>query len=73
MTQERARVRRTPTCYLCALAAHACVRHLQDQWFVLSAILKDCFGVVLEEDSSARPACAACRRSNLAITLTKIY
>lgn len=46
---------------------------VQDNWFVLGAILRDQFGVVLEEDSTARPACLACRRTNLAVTLNKIY
>ncbi len=40
---------------------------------MLGAILRDQFGVVLEEDSAARPACLACRRTNLAVTLNKIY
>lgn len=46
---------------------------VQDNWFVLGAVLKDQFGVVLEEDTSARPTCAACRRTNLAVSLIKIY
>ncbi|KXZ55637.1 hypothetical protein GPECTOR_2g1187 [Gonium pectorale] len=46
---------------------------VQDNWFVLGAVLKDQFGVVLEEDTAARPPCAACRRTCLAITLNKIY
>ncbi len=43
---------------------------------MLGAILKDQFGVVLEEDvadPAHRPPCPACRRTNLAVTLTKIY
>ena len=45
----------------------------QDNWFVLGAILKDQFGVVLEEDPAGRPTCAACRRTCLAVTLNKIF
>jgi hypothetical protein len=43
---------------------------VQDNWFVLGAVLKDQFGVQIEEDNSARPSCLACRRSHLALTLT---
>eukprot|EP00879_Flechtneria_rotunda_P024210 GHRR01025658.1.p2 GENE.GHRR01025658.1~~GHRR01025658.1.p2 ORF type:complete len:181 (+),score=67.69 GHRR01025658.1:1128-1670(+) len=47
--------------------------YLQDNWFVLTAVMKDQFGVVMEEDSSvARPACVACRRNNISITLHKL-
>ncbi|KAG2453826.1 hypothetical protein HYH02_002033 [Chlamydomonas schloesseri] len=46
---------------------------VQDNWFVLGAILRDQFGVVLEEDPAARTTCAACRRTCLAVTLNKIY
>ncbi|KAG2501605.1 hypothetical protein HYH03_000110 [Edaphochlamys debaryana] len=46
---------------------------VQDNWFVLGAILKDQFGVVMEEDSAARPSCPACRRTCLAVTLNKIF
>ncbi|PNW72172.1 hypothetical protein CHLRE_16g679350v5 [Chlamydomonas reinhardtii] len=46
---------------------------VQDNWFVLGAILKDQFGVVLEEDPAGRPTCAACRRTCLAVTLNKIF
>lgn len=47
--------------------------YVQDNWFVLSAVLKDQYGIVLEEDVSARPSCAACRRINMAITLQKYF
>ncbi|GLC47961.1 hypothetical protein PLESTB_000044100 [Pleodorina starrii] len=46
---------------------------VQDNWFVLGAILKDQFGVLMEEDCAARPACMACRRTCLSIILNKIY
>ncbi|KAG1658366.1 hypothetical protein FOA52_005747 [Chlamydomonas sp. UWO 241] len=46
---------------------------VQDNWFVLGAVLKDQFGVVMEEDTGVRPACAACRRCTLAVTLTKVF
>lgn len=47
--------------------------YVQDNWFVLSAVLKDQYGIVLEEDISARPSCAACRRINLAISMQKYF
>eukprot|EP00877_Chromochloris_zofingiensis_P013558 jgi/Chrzof1/8456/Cz03g11080.t1 len=47
--------------------------YMQDNWFVLSAVLKDQYAIVLEEDTSVRPTCAACRRSNLAFTMQKYY
>jgi hypothetical protein len=46
---------------------------VQDNWFVLGAVLKDQFGIVMEEDTGARPSCAACRRCTLAVTLTKVF
>ena len=47
---------------------------VQDNWFVLTATLKDQFGVRMEEAADVeRPTCPACRRSNLAICMTKIY
>ena len=51
-------------------------RFPQDNWFVLVAVLKDQFGVVLEEEGGPappRPSCAACRRNHLAVTLHKIF
>ena len=47
---------------------------VQDNWFVLTATLKDQFGVRMEEAADVeRPTCPACRRSSLAISMTKIY
>lgn len=46
---------------------------VQENWFVLCAVLKDQFGVLMEEQSVARPTCPACKRSHLAVTLHKIY
>eukprot|EP00798_Chlamydomonas_sp_ICE-L_P029385 gene29385-5738_t len=48
------------------------VEYVQDNWFVLLAILKDQFGVLLEEEVRKRPDCVACRRTNMAVLLTKI-
>ncbi|KAI8466052.1 MAG: hypothetical protein J3K34DRAFT_434854 [Monoraphidium minutum] len=47
--------------------------YVQDNWFVLAAIFKDEYGITLEEDTSNRPACAACRRSNVTLTLEKHF
>ena len=47
-------------------------RYVQDNWFVLTAVLKDQYGMLLEEDTAARPACVACRRTHLAISLSKL-
>ena len=44
----------------------------QDNWFVLCAVLKDQFGVLMEEESGGRPSCPACRRTHLAVMLRKI-
>lgn len=51
----------------------ACGDLLQDNWFVLSACLKDMYGIVVEEDAAARPKCVACRRSNISFTLQKFF
>jgi hypothetical protein len=45
---------------------------LQDNWFVLTACLKDMYGVIMEEDSSAKPKCVACRRNNISLVLQKV-
>ena len=46
---------------------------VQENWFVLCAVLKDQFGVLMEEQGGERPSCLACKRTNLAITLNKIF
>lgn len=46
---------------------------LQDNWFVLTAVLKDQFGVLLEDRSAERPRCLACQKLHLAVVLHKIY
>jgi hypothetical protein len=45
----------------------------QDNWFVLTACLKDMYGVIMEEDSSAKPKCVACRRNNISVVLQKVF
>jgi hypothetical protein len=45
---------------------------LQDNWFVLTACLKDMYGVIMDEDSSAKPKCVACRRNNITVVLQKV-
>jgi hypothetical protein len=52
--------------------APATPRYVQDNWFVLTAVLKDQYGMLLEEDTAARPACVACRRTHLAISMSKL-
>jgi hypothetical protein len=65
-----------PTCDYCLFQKYSVAEYVQDNWFVLSAILKDQYGVVMEED------CCACRghgggggilarRHSLNITLSK--
>lgn len=39
---------------------------------MLAACLKDMYGVVMEEDSSAKPKCVACRRTNVSLILQKV-
>jgi hypothetical protein len=43
-----------------------------DNWFVLVAVLKDQYGMLLEEDTAGRPACMACQRAHLAVWLSKL-
>jgi hypothetical protein len=38
---------------------------------VLAAVLKDQYGVLAELDNGSRPACSACRRTNMVLHLTK--
>lgn len=45
---------------------------LQDNWFMVTAILKEQYGIILEEDLSARPNCLACRRHNITLSLQRI-
>lgn len=40
---------------------------------MLGAVLKDQFGVLLEEDVGSRPACLACRRLGVSLTMQKIF
>jgi hypothetical protein len=46
---------------------------LQDNWFVLTACLKDMYGVIMEEDSSAKPKCVACRRNYISVVLQEVF
>jgi hypothetical protein len=46
----------------------------QDNWFVLTAVLKDQYGITLEEDpSTTAPRCAGCRRTNMTLLMQKQY
>lgn len=47
------------------------VVHMQDNFFVLTAVMKDQYGVMMEEDNSNRPKCVACKRNHVAVTLQK--
>jgi hypothetical protein len=40
---------------------------------MVSAVLKEQYGVSMEEDLSTRPACLACRRHNITLNLQRIY
>lgn len=51
---------------------YAISEYIQDNWFVLTAVLKDQYGLLLEEDMGARPQCVACRRTNLALSMSKL-
>jgi hypothetical protein len=47
---------------------------LQDNWFVLTAVLKDQYGITLEEDpATTAPRCAGCRRTNMTLVMQKQY
>lgn len=46
---------------------------VQDNWFMVTAVLKEQYGITMEEDLSARPSCLACRRHNITLHLQKIY
>lgn len=46
---------------------------VQDNWFMVTAVLKEQYGITVEEDLSARPSCLACRRHNITLHLQKIY
>ena len=46
---------------------------LQDNWFMVTAVLKEQYGIIMEEDLAARPNCLACRRHNITLHLQKLY
>jgi hypothetical protein len=41
--------------------------------FMVTAILKEQYGISLDEDLSARPSCLSCRRHNITLHLQKIW
>lgn len=45
----------------------------QDNWFMVTAVLKEQYGIHLEEDLSSRPSCLACRRNNISLNMQRIY
>jgi hypothetical protein len=49
------------------------LKMIKDNLYVLAAALRDEHVIALEEDASARPSCAACRRACFAVTLERRY
>lgn len=60
-----------PSCDYCLHQKYNVCEYVQDNWFVLSAILKDQYGLVMEEDYCQRHASILSRRQNLHICLSK--
>jgi hypothetical protein len=40
---------------------------------MVTAVLKEQYGIVMDEDIGTRPSCLACRRHNITLHLQKIY
>ena len=62
-----------PSSDLSLFEKYALAEYVQDNWFVLAAVMKDQYGIAMEEDLGARSPCAACRRTNFAFTMQKFY
>ena len=60
-----------PTCDYCLYQKYNVCEYVQDNWFVLSAILKDQYGICMEEDHCCCKGSLLTRRHNLHITLSK--
>ena len=61
-----------PTCDYCLYQKYNVAEYVQDNWFVLSAILKDQYGIIMEEDCCcSRHTSILARRHNMNITLSK--
>lgn len=60
-----------PKCDYAMYQKYNLCEFVQDNWFVLSAILKDQYGVCMEEDYCQRHASILSRRYNLHICLSK--
>lgn len=61
-----------PTCDYCLYQKYNLSEYVQDNWFVLSAILKDQYGITMEEDYCQRHVSVLSKRYNLNITLSKL-
>lgn len=46
---------------------------MQDNWFMVTAVLKEQYGIFMEEDLAARPNCLACRRHNITLSLQRLF
>ena len=60
-----------PTCDYCLYQKYSITEYVQDNWFVLSAILKDQYGVCLEESGCKRHSSILSRRFNMHVSLYK--
>lgn len=60
-----------PTCDYCLYQKYNIAEYVQDNWFVLSAILKDQYGVCLEETCCSRHSSILSRRHSMHIALYK--
>lgn len=60
-----------PTCDYCLFQKYNVAEYVQDNWFVLSAILKDQYGVCMEEACCGRHASVLARRQSMHIALSK--
>ncbi|KAL6765594.1 hypothetical protein V8C86DRAFT_502207 [Haematococcus lacustris] len=65
-----------PGCDLSLFEKYSIADFVQDNWFMLTAVLKDQFGVVMTEEAGLAAGglqCNACRRTHLAVSLQKIF
>jgi len=60
-----------PSCLTAMSSVHSSLAALQDNWFVLAAVMRDQYGILLDIDPAGRPGCSACQRTNMTLVLTK--
>jgi len=60
-----------PTCDYCLFQKYNVAEYVQDNWFVLSAILKDQYGIAMEEDYCQRQGSILSKRYNLHLAFSK--